>query len=106
MPRITTEVSHQLGQSQAIERLRVFVPRMAESFADQVRDMQGQWIENALHYSFVAVGFTVRGQLIVEESVARVHCDVPVAAMLIRGRLEKEIRGRLTRLLAESPSVD
>lgn len=105
MPRITTEVPHQLGQSQAIERLRVFVPRMAESFADQVRDMQGEWIENALHYSFVAVGFKVRGQLIVEEAVARVHCDVPLAAMLIRGRLEKEIRGRLTSLLSESPSV-
>lgn len=99
MPQFTTEVSHQLGQSQALERLRVFLPQMAESYADHLRDMQGEWIDNSLHYSFVAIGFAVRGRLIVEEAVARVHCEVPLPAMLIRGRLEQEIRSRLTQLL-------
>lgn len=101
MAQFQTVVPHQLGRSAARARLEQVLPRMAAGFGDQLRDLHGAWHDHELHYGFTAVGFKITGQIIVEEAAARVHCQLPMAAMLFRGRIEQEIRLHLGAALRD-----
>ncbi|MFO0868044.1 MAG: polyhydroxyalkanoic acid system family protein [Pirellulales bacterium] len=100
MAQFSTQVPHQLGRDGARARLEQVLPRLAAGFGDEVRDLEGTWHGHELHYGFTAVGLKIQGRIIVEEAAAHVHCQLPLAAMLFRGRLEKEIHTRLGEALA------
>jgi hypothetical protein len=107
MAQFQTVVPHQLGRAAARARLEQVLPRLAAGFGDQLSDLQGAWHGHELHYGFTAVGFKITGQIVVEEAAARVHCQLPMAALLFRGRIEQEIRVHLSAALrgsAESES--
>lgn len=95
MPEFVTTVPHSLGQAQARTQLESVLPRLVEGFGDHVTDMQGEWRSNELHYGFIALGMSIQGRLVVEEAAAHVHCKVPFAAMLFKGRIEQEIKTHL-----------
>lgn len=102
MAQFQTVVPHRLGQSAARVRLEHVLPRMAAGFGDQLSDLEGDWRGNELHYGFTAVGFRITGQIVVEEAAARVHCQLPMAALLFRGRIEQEIRLHLGAALSDT----
>lgn len=99
MPSISTEVPHSLGQQQAVERLTQFLTSIHDRFPGELTNVEGQWQANQLNYGFTARGLKIQGTLIVEETIARVQCQVPFAAMLMRGMIEGEMRKQLERLL-------
>ena len=91
MAQFQTVVLHQLGRSAARARLEEILPRLAAGFGDQLSNLRGVWHENELHYGFTAVGFQITGQIVVDEQSARVHCQLPMAAMLFRGVCARSI---------------
>lgn len=99
MASFQTVVPHQLGLAEARARLESVLPELAAGFGDHVSELVGTWQENELQYGFTAVGMKVSGRIVVEELAARVHCQLPFAAMLFRGRIEQEIRTHLAHAL-------
>ncbi len=95
MPEFRTEVAHQLGEGPAVERLKGFVEDARRRFQDHLQKAEGAWRGNVLEFSLKAAGFTVTGQLTVEEAVARVQGQLPFLAVPMRGIIEQRIAEQL-----------
>jgi hypothetical protein len=95
MPEFRTEVPHQLGQHQAVERLKNFVDEARDRFRDHLQKADGNWNGNVLDFSLHASGITVTGQLTVEDAIARVRGKLPFLALPMRGMIEKRIADQL-----------
>ena len=100
MPGFSTEVPHSLGQEQATERLKKFVDVVRERYKDKVSAVDGAWEANKLNFSLTTYGFTVSGDLTVEETVAKLVGTLPFAAVAFRGKIEQEIKAALEKALS------
>ena len=100
MPTFSTEVPHQLGTEQATTRLKQFVEQVREQYKDFVTDLQGNWTDNLLTFSFKTYGFKIAGTLTVDETAARLAGNLPFAALAFRGKIEQSIAGELRRELS------
>ncbi len=99
MPKFNTEVPHELGAQEATERLKSFLEQVQERYQDQVSNLSGDWNENVLTFSLTTYGFTIDGTLTVEEQLARLTGNLPMAASFFRGKIEESIAGELQRAL-------
>lgn len=100
MPKISTIVPHTLGQEQAQQRLRAFLPRVREHYGSQVSNLQESWDDNQLNFRFTTFGIDIRGHLLVHEADVQFNGDLPFAAMMFKGKIESSIRDELGKLLA------
>ena len=100
MPSFNTEVPHQLGKDQAIDRLKSFLDMVAERYKDQVSNLEGNWNDNVLDFDLTTYGFKIAGTLIVEEEEARLAGKLPMAAMVFRGKIEQSIGDELRKALS------
>ena len=100
MPAFNTEVPHQLGTEQATQRLKRFVEQVREQYKDFVTDLQGNWTDNLLTFSFQAYGLKIDGTLTVDETAARLAGNLPFAALPFRGKIEQSIAAELRRELS------
>jgi hypothetical protein len=100
MPKINITVPHQLGQPVATERLHSFLARLKEKHQDQVSNLQEEWTDNSLKFSFKTFGFQFQGLGTVSDTETKIDLDMPFAAMMFKGKIESEIRDTLTRVLA------
>ena len=95
MPEFRTEVSHELGQHEALERLKNFVEEARDRFRDHLQKAEGMWNGNVLDFSLHASGVTVTGQLTVDDAAARVRGKLPFLALPMRGMIERKIAEQL-----------
>ena len=99
MPAFNVSVPHGLGQQQAVDRLKVFLQKVAERYKDQVSKIEGNWVDNILTFAMTTYGFTISGKLIVEDSTARIEGQLPFAALAFRGKIEKSIAEEMQKQL-------
>jgi hypothetical protein len=99
MPTFSTEVAHQLGTQEATERLKQFVAQVREQYKDFVTDLQGDWTDSVLTFSFKAYGMKINGTLMVDQTGARVSGNLPFAALAFRGKIEQAVASELRREL-------
>jgi putative polyhydroxyalkanoate system protein len=99
MPKFSVDVPHKLGREAAIEKLDTLMQRVAEMYRDQVKDIEQHWEENKLLFSFRTLGLTVSGQTVVDDDQVAVTGKLPIAAMMFKGKIEKDIRTQLEKLL-------
>jgi Putative polyhydroxyalkanoic acid system protein (PHA_gran_rgn) len=100
MPSYQVSVPHQLGRDAARNRVELFLEAVQRDYAAQISNVQGGWTGDQLQFSFVAMGLSIRGTMVVEESAVQVFGPLPLAAALFRGRVEQTIREELQKLLA------
>lgn len=99
MPKLSISIPHALGREAAGQRLKGFMERLKEEHKDKVGNLQEEWSENSLKYSFTTFGFKISGVGTVEESEVKMDIDLPFAAMMFKGKIESEIRETLARVL-------
>ncbi len=99
MPHITMETPHELGQEEAARRLKEKVSSAAKVYGSQVGDLQQQWDGPTLSFAFKAMGMKVSGTVTVENAAVKMDAKVPLAAMMVRGMIEKRVREELGSLL-------
>jgi hypothetical protein len=99
MPKITLEIPHTLGKEAALEKTKTFLERVKQKYADKVSALDGQWSDNVLTFKLTTFGITINGTLTVEETVAKFVGDIPFAAMMFKGQIEKGIREELEKCL-------
>ena len=74
--------------------------QVSERYKDQVSSIDGAWEENRLHFSLTTFGFTISGDLTVEEDLAVLEGQLPFAAMAFKGKVEQGIKAELEKALA------
>jgi hypothetical protein len=100
MPSLQLTFPHQLGQEEAVARLKNLLSRVQEKYQAQVADLQQTWNGNTLTFGFSTYGFKVGGDVIVEPSEVRLEGQIPIAAMMFKGKIESAIRDQLAKELA------
>ncbi|MBC19589.1 MAG: hypothetical protein CMJ74_04910 [Planctomycetaceae bacterium] len=100
MPTIEVSADHQLSATEAAEKLRLFGEKMKEKHGDEVDMIEERWQDHRLDFSLAAKGVTINGELVVTDDHALVRCRLPFAAMLFRGRIERDIQNTLRDALA------
>jgi hypothetical protein len=100
MPSLKISVDHQLEKDEAVERLKGLFEKVKNKFGDQIKDLQEEWNENALKFGFSTYGFNIKGDMAVEEGQVNLDGNLPFAAMMFKGKIEKEVRETLERTLA------
>lgn len=99
MPAFQVNVPHGLGKDQAVDKLKVFLQKVAERYKDQVSKMEGNWVDNILNFAMTTYGFTISGKLTVDDSSARIEGQLPFAALAFKGKIEKSIAEELKKQL-------
>jgi hypothetical protein len=100
MPKIKLTVPHALGKEEAKRRITDFITGTRGQIGRMVTDLEQSWNGDVENFRFRALGFAVAGRLSVEPAALLVEMDVPLAALPLRGRVEREILGHATTLLA------
>lgn len=100
MPKSTVSVNHSLGQERAVELLKRFLPRLRDKFQGQVSDLEEAWTDNILNFSFKTFGFKIEGKMDVAEDNVKLEQNLPLAAMMFKGKVEDSIRTELGKLLS------
>jgi len=100
MPTFSAEVPHQLGQEPATVRLKHFLEQVRVQYKDFVTDLQGNWVDNILTFSLKTYGFKIDGTLTVDDKAVRLAGNLPLAALVFRGKIEQSIAGELRRELS------
>ena len=100
MPSMKIIFPHQLGQPEAVERLKNLLTRVKDKYQDQVSDLKESWNDNTLTFSFSTYGFQVAGDVIVQPTEVQLDGQIPFAAMMFKGKIESALRDQLTKELA------
>ncbi|ADB17972.1 hypothetical protein Psta_3308 [Pirellula staleyi DSM 6068] len=102
MAGFNAAVPNPVGQSRAKELLEAFIESMRSQYGEQVEDLEGEWMEHQLRFSFTTMGIDVNGNLFVEEKEVRIQGQLPMMAMMFRGTIEQRIKDELNKLLGNT----
>jgi hypothetical protein len=100
MSQLITEVSHALGQAEAVRRLKEQFTLTQAAYQAHVSDLKQEWTDSTLVFSFRAAGMGISGSLAVEDAAVAVQVELPLAAALLKGLIQQQIREELQRVLA------
>jgi hypothetical protein len=100
MPKFSMTVPHNLPQDEATERLKRLLDFVKDAYKDKYKDLQETWGDNSLTSSFKTLGFTIKGKVDVETNQIKIDSDLPFAAMMFKGQIEKTLREQITKILA------
>jgi hypothetical protein len=100
MPSLKLTFPHQLGQEEAVARLKNLLTRVQEKYQAQVSDLHQAWNGNTLSFSFSTYGFKVAGDVIVQPMEVQLDGQIPIAAMMFKGKIESAIREQMAKELA------
>lgn len=99
MPKLTIEIPHDLGKEEATRRLQERFHNIKQDFGEQIRDLEEQWNGHSLQFGFRTFGLKISGLVESQPAEVRVSADLPMAAMMFRGAIERQIRDELTKML-------
>ena len=99
MPKMSFSIPNPVGQEQAIEKLKQFVPKIKERYQGQVSNLEENWTDNTLSFGFTTFGFPIKGSIAVEPSEVKLDGEIPFAAMMFKGKIEQEFKESLNKLL-------
>jgi hypothetical protein len=100
MPSLLISTPHSLSAEEATARLKSFFEKLKERHQDKVSNLEEQWHDNRLEYSFSTYGFNIKGDLTVEPGEVKVNGSLPFAAMMFKGKIEQTVREELEKVLA------
>jgi hypothetical protein len=100
MPSLKLEFPHNLGQQEAIDRLKTLLTKVKNKYQDQVSDLQESWTDNTLTFGFSTYGFKIGGNVVVEPDEVKLDGQIPFAAMMFKGKIESALRDQLAKELA------
>lgn len=99
MPSLKIAVAHQLGTEEARARLTRLLEMLRESYGSQASDVNEAWRDGGMDFAFKAMGFKTSGSVEVRDDSVQIDAQLPLAAMMFKGKIEQQIRGTLERIL-------
>ncbi|MDR0869591.1 MAG: polyhydroxyalkanoic acid system family protein [Planctomycetaceae bacterium] len=100
MSLLNVEVSHSLPRSEATERLKKKEQEIKEQRTYTVSDLTENWLDpDTLEFAFKVYGFSITGSVRSQEHSVALSIDLPVAAAMMKGMIESQVRKELTNVL-------
>jgi hypothetical protein len=99
VPKFNLEIPHELTGDEAKSRLERFVEMLESRFGEQVSDLEQSWNGNQLDFAFKTFGIKISGAMHAAPEKVSVDGNLPISAMMFKGKIEKEIREQIARLL-------
>lgn len=99
MPKLQMQIPHTLAPEEARSRLQRYAEAMHARHGDKANDVEQRWDGDALHFGFKAVGMKITGRITVVDDHLAVDAELPLTAMMFKGKIEEEIRRQLERLV-------
>ncbi|HMO85234.1 MAG TPA: polyhydroxyalkanoic acid system family protein [Lacipirellulaceae bacterium] len=99
MPKFHFEIPHTLPADEARSRLERFAESLQLKFADKVSDLNQQWNGNTLAFGFKTFGIKIAGDVTALDQKLDVNGEIPLTAMMFKGKIESEVREQLARLM-------
>lgn len=97
---MSVEVPHTLTQNEATERLKKKHQEIREKHTYTVTDLTENWLDpNTLEFAFKVYGFSVTGSARSLEHSVALSVDLPVAAVMMKGMIESQIKKELNEVL-------
>jgi hypothetical protein len=90
---------HGMSKARALEELKAGSPKLMARFGSEISELQQEWKENGLTFSFRARGFTVSGGLVVGEEQVELEAKLPLLATLLVS--EGEVREGVLQVMQE-----
>ena len=101
MPTLNITVPHQLTQAEATERLQKKRTEIKEQHTYTVSDLKETWTTpNSLDFAFKILGFSLTGTVESMETSVRIAVDLPIAATVMKGTIESQVRRELEQVLS------
>ncbi len=100
MPQFDVSVPHSLTKEEAHERLKSFSTKVKEHYADMVKDVDQNWEGDTLKFGFKTLGMNIGGGLEVGDNAIQIKGDLPLTAMMFKGKIESVLRDEITRLMS------
>jgi hypothetical protein len=100
MPRLAMQTPHNLGREEASRRLKDKFRVVRDKYGSQVNNLQEKWDNHTFSFDFKAMGMGVSGTVHVEDDGVRLNVDLPLAAMIFKGAIQRQIQQELNGLLA------
>ena len=100
MPSFSTEVPHNLGQQAAKERLEGFLKQIEQQYKGQIGEVDGGWDGYVLNYAFSTFGIAIKGKLAIEENKVVLDGEIPLSAMMFKGKITGGVKDALEKALA------
>ena len=99
MPKFNFSIPHSLSTEEAKGRLDRFIEALEAKADGSVADLEKKWEDNALVFGFKTYGIKIGGRMTIEEDKVVIDGDLPISAMMFKGKIESEIKKQLDRLL-------
>ena len=101
MPTLNITVPHQLTQAEATERLKKKQAEIKEQHTYTVSDLKETWTSpDSLDFAFKILGFSLTGSVESQESSVRISLALPIAATIMKGTIESQVRRELEQVLS------
>jgi hypothetical protein len=100
MPQLTMETAHSLGREEAARRLKEKFLAVRDRYGSHVDNLRENWTDHTFSFGFKAMGMGISGTVQVEDGIVKLKAELPLAAMLFKGSIERQIRQELSGLLA------
>ena len=100
MPRISLETPHALGQEEALRRVKGKVVELKVAHQSHYSNLRESWTGSTLSFGFRAAGMKVSGSATVGTSEVKLTANLPLAAMLVKGKIIQRIQEELGALLS------
>ncbi|MGI9456933.1 MAG: polyhydroxyalkanoic acid system family protein [Aeoliella sp.] len=99
MPKFNVSVPHTLGKEEVVDRMKHLLEKVTENFGDQVKNLEQSWEDDKLNFSFRTFGINVSGEGTADDSEVHITGNLPIAAMMFKGKIESGLKDQLTRML-------
>lgn len=100
MGNMKLEVPHQVGRDEARRRLQTRLEEAKREMAGRPVSLdEERWEGDSLIFRLQAFGMGVQGSATADDDHVRVEAKLPLAAMMMRGTIESQLRAELERIL-------
>ena len=106
MPAFNVQVPHPLSQEQAMERIKSLMDQVKNEHADKFDLESATWTGARFEFVIKTFGMKIPGKMQIEDTVIHISGDLPFAASMFKGRIEKELKDQVAGALTNSdPTV-
>ncbi len=99
MTKLHVSVPHELGQEEALRRIKAFIDQAKSQFASQMSGFTHEWKGGVSTFQLEAKGTSLAGTITVTEDKVEIESKLPMAAILFKGKIETALSDGITAIL-------
>ena len=97
MPTVSVAVPHHGDPDEVATKVRDMLEETVKEFQGQ--NFAADWSGRSATLKFTSLGFPITAAINVDETQVAIDIDLPMAAMMFKGRVEEVLKKNLTALL-------